>query len=155
MTKAPMMVPPIVPRPPDIEVPPSTAAAMAFSSKLSPVAGCEAISSEEMIEADDRRAEAGEHVDEHLDPIDADAGDARRALIAADREDVPAERREAGDDRRQPAPATIRIQIETGRPRMRPAPRKPKPVLPSSGLPTRLGKVLAVRRAAAPAPRAT
>ena len=49
MTKAPTIVPPIVPRPPDIEVPPSTAAAMALSSKLSPVAGCEAISSEEMI----------------------------------------------------------------------------------------------------------
>ena len=49
MTKAPMMVPPIVPRPPDIEVPPRTAAAMALSSKLSPVAGWEAISSEEMM----------------------------------------------------------------------------------------------------------
>ncbi len=49
ITKAPMIVPPIVPRPPDIEVPPSTAAAIALSSKVVPVAGCAAISSEEMI----------------------------------------------------------------------------------------------------------
>ena len=34
-----LIVPKILPRPPDIEVPPSTAAAMAFNSKVSPVAG--------------------------------------------------------------------------------------------------------------------
>ena len=44
-----MIVPPIVPRPPDMEVPPRTAAAIALSSNVSPVAGCAAISSEEMI----------------------------------------------------------------------------------------------------------
>src|SRR5690606_38151657 len=48
ITKAPMIVPPMVPRPPDMDVPPRTAAAMAFSSRFVPVAGCEAISSEEM-----------------------------------------------------------------------------------------------------------
>ncbi len=47
ITKAPTIVPPIVPLPPDIDVPPRTAAAIALSSKLSPVAGCEAISSDE------------------------------------------------------------------------------------------------------------
>ena len=49
MTKAPMIVPTIVPRPPDSEVPPRTTAAMALSSKNLPVAGCAATSCEEMI----------------------------------------------------------------------------------------------------------
>jgi len=35
--------------PPDMEVPPRTAAAMAFNSNVVPVAGCDAINSEEMI----------------------------------------------------------------------------------------------------------
>ena len=88
MTKAPMMVPPMRPRPPDIEVPPSTAAAMAFSSKVSPVAGCAACNWRCDDEADKGGAEAGEHVDEHLHPIDLDARQRRAALVAADRVDV-------------------------------------------------------------------
>ncbi|MCY1557955.1 hypothetical protein D9M68_948500 [compost metagenome] len=48
MTKAPMIVPPMVPRPPDIDVPPRTAAAIAFSSNELPVAGCDAINSDEI-----------------------------------------------------------------------------------------------------------
>ena len=49
MTNAPMSVPPIVPRPPISDVPPSTTAAIAFSSKVSPVAGCAAPSCAAMI----------------------------------------------------------------------------------------------------------
>ena len=49
MTKAPMIVSPIVPRPPNMEAPPSTAEAMAFSSNVVPVAGWAAGSSEEMM----------------------------------------------------------------------------------------------------------
>ena len=42
MTRMPTIVPPMVPRPPDMEVPPSTTEAMAFISHDSPVAGCAA-----------------------------------------------------------------------------------------------------------------
>ena len=49
ITKAPMIVPIMRPRPPDIDVPPRTAAAIAFSSKNSPVAGWAALSWDAMI----------------------------------------------------------------------------------------------------------
>src|ERR1043166_1725823 len=49
MTQAPISVPPIVPRPPASEAPPSTTAAMALSSKVSPEAGCAATRSEATI----------------------------------------------------------------------------------------------------------
>ena len=39
ITNAPITVPPIVPTPPAIDVPPSTTAAMAFISQVSPVFG--------------------------------------------------------------------------------------------------------------------
>jgi hypothetical protein len=42
ITNAPMIVPPIVPRPPDMEVPPRTAAAMAFNSNDAPTAASSA-----------------------------------------------------------------------------------------------------------------
>ena len=97
MTKAPMIVPPTLPRPPDIEVPPSTAAAMALSSKRLAGRRMRRHQLRRDDQADDRGAEAGEHIDEHLDPPDPDAGQARRPLVAADGEDVPAERRVPGD----------------------------------------------------------
>ena len=44
ITNAPTSVPPMLPRPPDSEVPPRTTAAIAESSNVSPVAGCAACS---------------------------------------------------------------------------------------------------------------
>lgn len=44
ITNAPIIVPPIVPIPPAIDVPPKTAAAIAFISHVSPEAGCAASS---------------------------------------------------------------------------------------------------------------
>ena len=93
ITKAPMIVPAIVPRPPDSEVPPSTAAAIALSSKVSPDAGCAATSSEATDEAGERRAEAGDHVDGHLHQVDLHAGQSRGPLVASDRVNVASERR--------------------------------------------------------------
>ena len=49
MTSAPTMVPPMVPMPPDMDVPPNTTEAMAFISQLSPAAGCAARSCEVLI----------------------------------------------------------------------------------------------------------
>ena len=49
ITKAPMSEPVTEPRPPMSDVPPRTTAAIALSSKVSPVAGCAASSCDAMM----------------------------------------------------------------------------------------------------------
>ena len=75
MTNAPMIVPQIVPRPPANDVPPSTVAAIALSSKVSPLAGCDDQPCE-------RRTPAGDHIDNQLHPIDPHAREQCRTLVA-------------------------------------------------------------------------
>ena len=74
ITNAPMMVPQIVPRPPDSDVPPSTVAAIAFSSNVSPLAGCAATSSDATIKAGDGGARTRNHVDGEFHGRDRNAG---------------------------------------------------------------------------------
>ena len=57
ITNAPISDPVTDPRPPISEVPPSTTAAIAFNSKLSPVAGCADFQLRRDDETDQRRAE--------------------------------------------------------------------------------------------------
>ena len=94
MSSAPKNVPTMLPRPPIRLVPPTTTAAI-DSSSSSPVPVCgEPDEKQRHVEkADDRRADAADHVDERLDARDVDAGQARRFFVAADREDVAAEAR--------------------------------------------------------------
>ena len=107
MISAPISVPSIVARPPVSSVPPTATAAMASSSTPRPT---RLESAAEFLAMTMRpatpAAEAADHVDGALDAIDADAGEARRRLVAADGEDLLAEDgapqrpcRERDDDR--------------------------------------------------------
>ena len=85
--------PAIVPRPPKIETPPSSTAVTAVSSKPWPTLAAR----RRVAQRDDDAGQRGDHArqdeQDQLDPLDAQAGEARRLLVGADREDRAAERR--------------------------------------------------------------
>jgi hypothetical protein len=75
----------MLPRPPIREAPPSTTAAMAFSSNVSPVAGCMAAQKPEIVnqQAHPRHADAGKPGRAGVAAHSVDAGQAGARVAAA------------------------------------------------------------------------
>ena len=92
MTSTPANTPSTVPRPPKKLAPPMMTAAMASSSAPMPRLGKPAAGAAGQQQRGEPREEARRGVDEDQHAVDVDAAHPRRLGIAADREDVPAER---------------------------------------------------------------
>src|SRR3954453_4877387 len=138
MTNAPIRAPRTLPRPPISDVPPMTPAAIAFSSNEVPAWGAAEVSSEAMIKPA-IAAQKPEIMYTRTVTLrtGTPASSAARALPPSAYTQRPngvlRVRKTAASEN------TTISQIPVGMRRMSPEPKKSKPVLPSCGLPSRLG----------------
>ena len=104
------------PRPPNRLVPPMTAAAIAsISSVLPPAFRSTLFRRGGEHDAAEAGHDARDHEDEDADPRHVDPGPPRRLGVAADRVDVPAERRPLGEERQHEQHRRRRAAARTGR----------------------------------------
>ena len=87
------------PRPPKIETPPSSTAAMTWSSRPVRVVAAGAAEAQREEDAGERRDRAGEDEEPELGARDVDAGEVRGLGVQADLVDAAAERREVQQQR--------------------------------------------------------